>query len=178
MDRRRNVRRRGEIAQLKLVVTESVEGYLDHQRKEWAIPSSGVPLRIREPWFDGDSGEPWQVRHQVADALKAHLAHRRSVALADISTAVDNVFVQTSKGYLLSNNSVLVYDNVCGGLGLTVKGGGKLGQRGAECQSVNSSTWSNLPPPITHAGATGESKSLALGSLPVFIVLDSAEGTN
>ena len=29
-----------------------------------------------------------------------------------------------------------------------------------------------------HAGATGESKSLALGSLPVFIVLDSAEGTN
>ena len=151
---------------MKLVVTESVEGYLDHQgqiqqyyrlqaldphrsRKEWAIPSSGVPLRIREPWFDGDSGEPWQVRHQVADALKAHLAYRRSVALADIRTAVDNVFVQTSKGYLLSNNSVLVYDNVCGGLGLTVKGGGKLGQRGAECQSVNSSTWSNLPPPIT-----------------------------
>ena len=85
VDRWRNVRRRGEIAQLKLVVTESVEGYLDHQRKEWAIPPSGVPLRIREPWFDGDSGEPWQVRHQVADALKAHLAHRRSVALADIS---------------------------------------------------------------------------------------------
>ena len=61
---------------------------------------------------------------------------------------------------------------------LRYKGGGMLGQWGAECQSVNSSTWSNLPPPITHAGATGESKSLALGSLPVFIVLDSAEGTN
>ena len=54
-----------------------------------------------------------------AEALKAHLAYRRSVALADISTAVDNVFVQTGKGYLLSNNSVLVYDNVYGGLGLT-----------------------------------------------------------
>ena len=33
----------------------------------------------------------------------------------------------------------------------SVKGGGKLGQWGAECQSVNSSTWSNLPPPITLA---------------------------
>ena len=75
-------------------------------------------------------------------------------------------------------------DGVVGVLDLPItsepryKGGGKLGQWGAECQSVNSSTWSNLPPPITHAGATGESKSLALGSLPVFIVLDSAEGTN
>ena len=75
VDRRRNVRRLGEIAQSKLVVTESVEGYLDHQghiqqyylvqvadpncsRKQWHFPSSGVHLRIREPWFDGDSGEP------------------------------------------------------------------------------------------------------------------------
>ena len=55
----------------------------------------------------------------MAEALKAHLAYRRSVALADISTAVDNVFVQTPKGYLLSTDSVLVYDNVHGGLGLT-----------------------------------------------------------
>ena len=47
------------------------------------------------------------------------LAYRKSVALADISTAVDNVFVQTPKGYVLSNNSVMVYDNVYGGLGLT-----------------------------------------------------------
>ena len=136
VDRRRNVRRQGEIAQAKLVVTESVEGYLDHEgqiqqyyrlqasdpnrsRKQWDFPSSGVHLRIREPWFDGDSGEPWQARHQVADALKAHLAYRKSVALADISTEVDNVFVQTSQGCLLSSNSVLVYDNVYGGLGLT-----------------------------------------------------------
>ena len=136
VDRRRYVRRRGEVTQLTLVVTESVEGYLDHQgqiqqyhrlqaldpnrsRKQWDFPSSGVHIRIWEPWFDGDSGEPWQVRHQVADALKAHLAYRRSVALADISTAVDNVFVQTAKGYMLSHNSVLVYDNVYGGLGLT-----------------------------------------------------------
>ena len=136
VDRRRNVRRQGEIAQAKLVVTESVEGYLDHQgqiqqyyrlqasdpnrsRKQWDFPSSGVHLRIREPWFDGDSGEPWQARHQVADALKTHLAYRKSVALADIGTEVDNVFVQTSQGCLLSSNSVLVYDNVYGGLGLT-----------------------------------------------------------
>ena len=136
VDRRRNVRRRGEVGQLKLVVTESVEGYLDHEgqiqqyhqlqvldpnrsRKQWNFPSSGVHIRISEPWFDGDFGEPWQARHQIADALKAHLVYRKSVAWADIGTAVDNVFVQTPKGYLLSNNSVLVYDNVYGGLGLT-----------------------------------------------------------
>ncbi len=136
VDRRRNVRRRGEVAQAKLVVAESVEGYLDHKgeiqqyyrlqatdpnrsRKQWDFPSSGVHIRIREPWFEGESGEPWQAKHQVADALKTHLAYRRSIAPADISTAVDNVFVQTSKGYLLSTDSVLVYDNVYGGLGLT-----------------------------------------------------------
>ena len=136
VDRRRNVRRQGEIAQTKLVVTESVEGYQDHKgklqlyhqlqssdpnrsRKQWDFPSSGVHIRISQPWFDGDSGEPWQARHQVAEALRAHLAYRRSIAPADISTAVDNVFVQTRKGYVLSTNSVLVYDNVYGGLGLT-----------------------------------------------------------
>ena len=136
IDRRRNVRRQGEIGQVKLVVTESVEGYLDHEgqvqqyhriqavdpnrsRKAWDFPSSGVHIRIKEPWFDGDSGEPWQARHQIADTLRSHLAYRKSVALADISTAVDNVFVQTPRGYVLSNNSVLVYDNVYGGLGLT-----------------------------------------------------------
>ena len=70
------MRRRGEISQTKLVVTESVEGYLDHQgqsqkyyrlqesdpnrsRKQWDFPSSGVHIRIGEPSFDGDSGEPW-----------------------------------------------------------------------------------------------------------------------
>ena len=136
VDRRRNVRRRGEMSQAKLVVTESVEGYQDHKgqlqhyhrlqaadpnrsRKQWDFPSSGIHIRIRQPWFDGDVGEPWQARHQMADALKAHLAYRRSVALADISTAVDNVFVQTPKGFLLSTDSVLIYDNVYGGLGLT-----------------------------------------------------------
>ena len=136
VDRRRNMRRLGEVGQLKLVVTESVEGYQDpegrvqqyHQlqaldpnrsRKQWTFPSSGVHIRISEPWFEGDSGGPWQARHQVAEALKAHLVYRKSVAWADVGTAVDNVFVQTPKGYLLSNNSVLVYDNVYGGLGLT-----------------------------------------------------------
>ena len=136
VDRRRNMRRLGEVGQLKLVMTESVEGYQDpegriqqyHQlqaldpnrsRKQWTFPSSGVHIRISEPWFEGDSGEPWQARHQVAEALKAHLVYRKSVAWADVGTAVDNVFVQTPKGYLLSNNSVLVYDNVYGGLGLT-----------------------------------------------------------
>ena len=43
----------------------------------------------------------------------------RSVALPDISTAVDNVFMETPKRYLLSTNSVLVYDKVYGGRGLT-----------------------------------------------------------
>ena len=136
VDRRRSLRQRGEIAQSKLVVTESVEGYRDHDgqmqhyhrlqardpnrsRKQWDFPTSGVHIRIREPWFQGDLGEPWQARHQIADALKVHLAYRKSVSLADISTEVDNVFIQTSQGYVLSNNSVLVYDNVYGGLGLT-----------------------------------------------------------
>ena len=114
VDPRRNVRLRGEIAQTKLMVTESVEGYQDHKgqiqryhrlqasdpnksRKQWDFPSFGVHIRIGQPWFDGDSGEPWQARHQVADALKAHLAYRRSVAPADTSTAVDNIFIQTSR---------------------------------------------------------------------------------
>ena len=70
VDRRRNLRQWGEIVQSKLVVTESVEGYRDHDgqmqhyhrlqardphrsRKQWDFPTSGVHIRIREPWFKG-----------------------------------------------------------------------------------------------------------------------------
>ena len=80
----------GHITEMKLLVTESVEGYegaeegvvlyrhetLKDPRLSWKqreMPTTAVHLRIEEPWFAGESGEPWQARTQIAQALRLHL---------------------------------------------------------------------------------------------------------
>lgn len=127
---------RGEVAHLDVTITESVEGYYDlngalkeygklaktdpnQTRKQRDIPTTGVLIRIREPWFAGDAGDPWQARIRIAQALRKHLAYRRSIAAAEIGVVTDNIFLKTDLGYRLSDCAVLIYDRVHGGLGLT-----------------------------------------------------------
>ena len=75
----------GDVTQRRIMITASVEGfeandgqkvrYRDESkkdprmsRKQREIPTTAVQVRINEPWFAGESGEPWQARHQVAQA--------------------------------------------------------------------------------------------------------------
>ena len=136
IERRRNVRNRGEIAHLNLVVTESVEGYQEDagnvrdyretqkhdptkSRKQRDFPTTGILLQVREPWFSGHRGEPWSARTQIAQALRNQLSYRCSIPLANIGVGVDNIFLKTDLGYRLSECSIIIYDKIYGGLGLT-----------------------------------------------------------
>ena len=126
---------RGHLAELRILVTKSVEGYKNTQRKpvlylheverdprmsrkERNIPTTAVHLQIDEPWFAGGSGPPWQARHQIARALRQHLAYRQSIKLADLGYQVENIIMETDRGFLELENSILVHDNIHGGMGL------------------------------------------------------------
>ena len=125
----------GSITERRIDLIHSVEGYenAQHQnvlyrnemtrdprmsRKQRLVPTTAVQLRIRESWFAGGSGDPWQARHQIAQALRLHLSYRRSIALPDIGYRVENIFQETPQGFVELEDSILVHDNIYGGMGL------------------------------------------------------------
>ena len=129
-------RRHGLVARVNATVTESVEGYHDvdgrlneyrdlqekdpnRSRKEREFPTTGVLVQIRQDWFTGRFGDAWHNRRQIAQALKGQLAYRRSIAQGDIGIVTENLFLRTPAGHKLSGNTIMLYDNVYGGLALT-----------------------------------------------------------
>ena len=132
----------GCIAEIMAVVTESVEGYLTishdrgrppqqpllyqntakrdpgKSRKQRQFPTTGMVLRINQPWFRGHEPEPVQARNEIAQALRRQLSYERSIALQDIRAAASNIVVGTPKGHHLAEDAIVVYDNIFGGLGL------------------------------------------------------------
>ena len=127
---------KGLTTQVRITVTESVEGFEDSRgqaqyyrhlkdldprksRKQLEFPTVGVYIQINEPWFTGDSGEAWQTRRQIGEALRRHLTYQHSIALPDIGTCIENIAIDTGRGLHSPSNGILVYDNIFGGLGLT-----------------------------------------------------------
>ena len=133
----------GSISQVRVLITRSVEGFEENTvprskygqppvqyyhdlkekdprktRKQHQFPTTAVHLRVNEPWFTGNSGAPGYARQQIARVLRELLAYRRSIALPDLGSNVDSVIIGTPRGYHASNNSIVVYDNIYGGLGL------------------------------------------------------------
>ena len=125
----------GDVTQRRIMLTSSVEGFESNDgqriryrdeskkdprmsRKQREIPTTAVQIRISEPWFAGGSGEPWQARHQIAQALRLHLGYQRSIALPDIGYRVENIFQETPQGFVELEDSILIHDNIHGGLGL------------------------------------------------------------
>ena len=129
----------GHVTEMRIMVTESVEGYEGPgegpgedvvlyrsqmlrdprmSRKQREMPTTAVHLRISEPWFSGDSGEPWQARRQIAQALRLHLAYHQSIALPDLGFQAENVIMETPRGYVELNDSIVIHDNIHGGMGL------------------------------------------------------------
>ena len=125
----------GSLTELRVVVTESVEGYEDSEdgpvlyqtmsakdprlsRKQREMPTIAVQLRINEPWFRGEMGPPWQARHQIASALRLHLAYQKSIALPDLRYQAENITMETPQGFVELQDSILIHDNIHGGMGL------------------------------------------------------------
>ena len=132
----------GCIGELVATVTESVEGfrtisnyrgrrpdealyYRDTMardpgmsRKQRRYTTTAVLLRIHHEYFTGLGMEPTRAREELAQALRRQLSYERSIAIQDIRATGTNITVATDQGSYLAEDSIVVYDNIFGGLGL------------------------------------------------------------
>jgi DEAD/DEAH box helicase domain-containing protein len=126
---------KGLIAETTLQVNEAVEGYRvgattflyrelrktnpSMTRKQRDFSTTGVVIRIDEPWFSGTGEGPLRTRQAVARALKQLLARERSIALPDVDFADSNIAIYETGGPRKTSDSIVIYDGVYGGLRLT-----------------------------------------------------------
>jgi DEAD/DEAH box helicase domain-containing protein len=126
---------RGEIAEIMIRVVDSVEGYssgnsthcyrdlrckdprLSRRLREFA--TTGVLLRLRDPWFAGHWARARKAREEVAEALAAVLAREHNIAPSEIRTAHCKISVFTAGGAQPVDDAVVIFDDVVGGLRLT-----------------------------------------------------------
>ena len=125
----------GLIAELSMRVTDSVEGLLKGstacsyrelhkqnrhmRRRQREFTTTGVLLRIQEPWFSGAGEAAAKTRRDTAEALKAVLATLHSIAPAELRTAHANISMFGPAGPRAIDDAIVIFDNVCGGVRLS-----------------------------------------------------------
>jgi predicted transcriptional regulator len=87
-------------------------------RKRREFTTTGVVVRIQVDWF-GHSQRAIRARQEVADALAAVLAHDQNGAPSDIRTVHARIAICTAAGPRRTEDAIVVFDNVVGGLRLT-----------------------------------------------------------
>ena len=122
--------RNGLMAEVRIRVFESVEGYkignksyaysdlhVDNpnmERKERIFSTTGVIVRIEEDWFSTPA-----VRGEIASGLHDLLCRDRSIAFQDIDFAHTRISVRTATEANNITDAIVIYDGVHGGLRLT-----------------------------------------------------------
>ena len=122
--------RNGLMAEVRIRVFESVEGYrmgnksyaysdlhVDNpnmERKERVFSTTGVIVRIEEGWFSTPA-----VRGKIASGLHDLLCRDRSIAFQDIDFAHTRISVRTATEANSISDAIVIYDGVHGGLRLT-----------------------------------------------------------
>jgi DEAD/DEAH box helicase domain-containing protein len=135
IDRRYAEGEGGCLAEISMRVTDSVEGYrigstaMPYRelrktnrrmcRRYREASSTGVVIRICEPWFAGSGDASLKTRHCVAEALKAVLAMEHNVAPGELRSAHQNISLCSLAGAKPIDDAVVVFDNVAGGLRLS-----------------------------------------------------------
>lgn len=125
----------GLLAEVGLQVNESVLGfqigsksflYKDLRRENAAMTrkqrdfgTTGIVLRIDEPWFAGGSGSQPKVRAAVAEALAELLQREKSIAPTDVDFAHTHIAFYDSGVPRRATDTVVIYDSIYGGLRLT-----------------------------------------------------------
>ena len=126
---------RGLIAEISLKVGDSVEGYRignnafsyrdlvskdRHMRRRMReFATTGVFLRIDEPWFSGSGDGAVKTRLAVSEALKAVLAREHNIAPAELRCAHQNIRLFSQGVGTPIDDGIVVFDNVVGGLRLS-----------------------------------------------------------
>lgn len=126
---------KGTFAEVLLKVADSVDGYrmgnvtswyrdlrltnwkMTHKLREFA--STGVVLRIQEPWFSGQSEHAIKMRQTVAEGLAAVLAREHNIAPSEIRTAHTRIAIYEQNRPRVVDDAIVLFDNVVGGLRLT-----------------------------------------------------------
>ena len=117
---------KGYLAEVHATVTETVVGYRslngaaelysDDQRPTRRFETTGVLLRIREPWHS------WVApRQQLGFTLKSYLCHYHSIATWDISHTDEPALIvsrEQPEG-VIAHDATVIYDNIHGSLRLT-----------------------------------------------------------
>lgn len=125
----------GLIAEVHLQVNESVEGYSlgktnfmyrdlraenpNMSRKQRDFRTTGVVIRIEEPWFSGSQPKNAQLRMAVADGLMALICRDKSISPQDVDSTHTNIALLTETGPKRLTDAVVLYDSIYGGLRLT-----------------------------------------------------------
>jgi DEAD/DEAH box helicase domain-containing protein len=125
----------GSIAETCMRVVESVYGYtvggkpmpyrelsktnarMKNVHREFG--TTGIVLRIDQPWFKGFSENQMAARRTVARVLSEMLARDRSIATADVSWAHSGISIYSGGSPCKLDDAIVIYDNVQGGLRLT-----------------------------------------------------------
>jgi DEAD/DEAH box helicase domain-containing protein len=124
----------GALAEVNIQVNESVEGftmggkpllYRDlraqdprMRRKQREFRSTGVVLKIDEPWFAG-GGAQALIRQAVSDALKQLLLRDKSISPNDIDGAHTHIAFYVDGAPRRATDTIVIYDSIYGGLRLT-----------------------------------------------------------
>jgi DEAD/DEAH box helicase domain-containing protein len=125
----------GLVTEVHLQVNESVEGYTigstsflyrdlraenpNMSRKQRDFRTTGVIVRIDEPWFAGTKGQNPHIREQVAKGLLGLISRDRSIAPQDVDATHSNIALITESGPRRLTDAIVIYDSVYGGLRLT-----------------------------------------------------------
>lgn len=125
----------GSIAEIRLHVNEAVMGYVSgskqvlygdtantdrrKSKKQRNYSTTGVLIRIDEPWFKGRDGCAEKVRERVAQALASGLSRDRSIAPGEIGFAHSGIAMHGPSGPKPIDDAIVIYDDVPGGLRLT-----------------------------------------------------------
>lgn len=125
----------GSIAERWLNITQTVYGYsvfgkqnlyadlAKSDRRMRArhrqFETSGIVIRIREPWFAGPEQRKVELRKRIALALRAVLLSECGILAAEVDEAHSQLMLATLSGGQRLDDAIAVYDSTQGSLRLT-----------------------------------------------------------
>ncbi len=120
-------------AEGRLRVVESVEGYrvgttvLPYKdiadpkmcRKQREFSTTGIVLKVAAPWFAGTLAHQVAARQAVATGLERLLTREYGISPSDVRTAHSGIALHAQNGPTKTDDCVVLFDDVPGGLRLT-----------------------------------------------------------
>lgn len=127
----------GVVAETRLQVTESVEGFrtekgtccygflrqtnprMRRQSREFA--TTGIVIQISEGWFSGARSDDTQKRHSIGKAIAEIVCRDHSISTSEIGVAASQIALRNLGGSVGLEDALVIYDDLHGGLRLTSK---------------------------------------------------------